>query len=97
MTHIKKTYKIKKLDDLEISKRMRKDKLYYHCCQCGKIYEDKNRNILILDITKLNGGRPSIPREFEDYKITSGICRKCYEEVKIWNHGKLGEHANYQK
>jgi len=82
MTHIKKTYKIKKLDDLEISKRMRKDKLYYHCCYCGKIYEDKHRNILILDLTKLNGGKLSIPREFNIYKITSGICGKCFSEVR---------------
>jgi len=81
MTKIKKTHKIIRLDDINISKRMRKDQLYYHCCHCGKIHEDKHYNIIIVDLNKLNG-RHSIPREFNDYKITSGVCEKCFSDIK---------------
>ena len=74
MTHIKKTYKIKKLDDLDISKRMRKDKIYYHCVKCGNLYEDKHQRI-IMNETKFY----SLPFEFNGYKISSGLCKKCFE------------------
>ena len=78
---IKLTHKIKELTEEEISKRMRKDKLYYHCCYCGEVYEDKQRTILMFNIKDFTG-RTSIPKEFNGYHITSGICNKCYKKLK---------------
>jgi len=72
MTHIKTKQKIKNLDD--IPKRMRKDKPYYHCIMCGNIYEDRNE-IIIMNYMKFY----SLPKEFSDYNISSGLCKKCYE------------------
>jgi len=75
MTHIKLKYKIKKIKEEEIEKRMRKDKVYYHCCNCGEIYEDKHMNILIVKLTT-----PYIPKEFKDYVISSGGCSYCMDK-----------------
>ena len=75
MTHIKKNHKINCLDD--IPKRMRKDKRYYHCIRCGNLYEDKNKNIIMNEMRFY-----SLPREFNGYKISSGLCKRCYETRK---------------
>ena len=80
---IKLTHKIKELTEEEISKRMRKDKLYYHCCYCGEVYEDKQRTILMFNIKDFTG-RTSIPKEFNGYHITSGICNKCFLNIGKW-------------
>lgn len=75
---IKKKHKITTLEKEDISKRMRQDKLYYHCCGCGGIWEDKNKLIKILELKDL-WGLSSIPREFNDYHLTSGFCDDCYK------------------
>lgn len=76
---IKKTYKIKKLDELELPKRMRTDKRYYHCIGCGGVYEDKNMGIEILSLVKLNRSITPLPAELSYYLISSGLCRKCFD------------------
>jgi len=77
---IKKKHKITKFEDCDISRRMRKDKMYYHCCSCGDIYEDCKRNIKILNLNELNGGC-FIPSIFRHYKISSTYCDPYYIEA----------------
>ena len=86
---IKTNHKITSLDELDIARRMRVDKRYYHCCGCGIIYEDKHKRIVVARLRQLIG-RPSIPREFNKYSITSGFCEPCYEKgIEELNNKRL--------
>jgi len=64
----------------ELNKRLNKDKLYYHCCECGFIFEDKNYNIGILNTKKFGIGKEGLPKVFEKYQISSGYCDHCYNK-----------------
>jgi hypothetical protein len=50
-----------------------KSRLYYHCMMNGTVYLDHEKTIPLIDLKKLTG-KTSIPREFNDYNITSGLC-----------------------
>jgi len=54
---------------------MDEDKMYYHCCGCGRIYADKEKTKLIARIyTK------TLPRVLEEFTISTGICKMCIKE-----------------
>lgn len=80
---IKKKHKITSLEPDDIAKRLRTDKLYYHCCKCGTLYEDKNRLAKICNLIDLGSIPNLLPAVFRDYKITSGLCNRCFEEKKL--------------
>jgi hypothetical protein len=65
---------------------MDEDKMFYHCCYCGGIYADKERSQLILKIDK-----GALPRVLQSFTISSGLCKKCYEEYKINKEAKEDE------
>ncbi len=69
----------RELSDLE--KVLNKDKMYWHCCGCGEIYDlddkDKKEN-LIYNNGKGNGLDISL-----DYSVTSGYCKPCFDETMI--------------
>lgn len=82
---MKKTNKL--IGDLESTLNMsvveimlKIDKEYYHCCQDGIIYLDKERTIPLINLLDLTG-RPQIPQELNPYFITSGYCLNCELEV----------------
>ncbi len=79
---IKKTHRITSLEPEDIAKRLRKDKLYYHCCQCGTLYDDKRRLAKICNLVDLGHLPNIIPAVFREYKITSGLCGRCFDEKK---------------
>jgi len=78
MTHIKPKHKIKQLTEQDIAKRMRKDRVYYHCCSCREIYEDKKKSVLIMRLST-----SFIPAVFSDYHISSGLCDYCYKNRRV--------------
>jgi len=80
---IKKTHRITTLEPEDIAKRLRKDKIYYHCCKCGTIYDDKRRLAKICNLVELGSPLPNLlPSVFSEYKISSGLCDICFGEKK---------------
>ena len=72
--------KIKEFAD----KFMDKDRWYYHCSVDGRIYNDKEMTIALMDLMDINNDH-RIPITLMDYKITSGICDRCLPDYKRRN------------
>jgi len=62
---------------------LEKDKMYHHCIANGVIYLDADKTIKAIDLFKLTG-KKSIPKEFNDYQISSGICPRYFTDC---SHG----------
>lgn len=52
----------------------------WHCCSCGIIYKDKNYSEPIIDILLLTG-KYHLPKPFNNYNITSGLCNPCFNSI----------------
>lgn len=68
------------LDQKLVEILLKPDKMYYHCASHGVIYLDKAMQIPLIDLQETTGSA-AIPRELNDYKITSGYCKPCLDKA----------------